>query len=196
MTTNDHMELPSSWSPDGSILAYLRQDPVSGWDIWTVTAGEEMQEEMFLGTPFLEAGPVFAPDGRWIAYYSDESGAFEVFVRPFPGPGGKWQISEGGGTDPRWSGDGSELFYRHGDSMMVVSIAAGGDTLQVGTPEKLFEGRFVTPPGVNQSYDVAADGQRFVMLRPGDQAETRHTQVNLVFNWFEELKRLVPTESD
>ena len=130
-----------------------------------------------------------APDGRWLAYTSNESGRYEVYVQPFPEPGEKFQISTGGGADPVWSRNGRELFYRAGNKMMAVPVQTG-TRFVAGKPAELFEGRHETlgaagvPAG---SYDVAADGQRFLMVKAA--AARPPTQINVVINWFEDLKR-------
>ncbi len=137
----------------------------------------------------------FLPVGKWLAYVSDESGLLQVYVRPFPEPDVKWLISEEdeGGGQPVWSPDGKELFYRSGDKTMLVSIQTQDQTLRAGSPRVLFEGQYVshsTPPGF-QYYDISPDGTRFLMMKEGlAQAQA---QINVVQNWFEELKRLVPT---
>ncbi len=146
---------------------------------------------MLLQTPFDEHTGMLSPDDRWLAYVSNESGREEIYMRPFPGPGGKVQISTEGGAEPQWSRDGKELFYRKGEKMMAVAISAEPE-LAAGKPTLLFEGRYLSGlsagnPATN--YDVAPDG-RFVMIRVEER--TAPTQLNLVLNWFEELKRLVP----
>jgi serine/threonine-protein kinase len=141
--------------------------------------------------PFSEYAPRFSPDGRWLAYQSNESGGNDVYVQPFPGPGGKWQISAGGGFEPIWSRNGRELFYRIGDKMMAVDIETT-PTFRAGTPRMLFE-----QPGYSSSsrqYDVAPDGQRFLMLKLQRDAANTPPQIVVVKNWFEELKRLVPRD--
>ena len=141
---------------------------------------------------FDEAEPRFSPDGRWLAYMSDESGRYEIYVQSYPGPGGKWQISTEGGTEPVWNPNGRELFYRSGDKMMAVEIATRPG-FAVGTPRMLFEGRYEAPPFPIVNYDVSLDGQRFLMLKPSEEAASAPTQINVVLNWFEELKQKVPT---
>ena len=111
-----------SWSPDGQLLAFVEVNPTTGQDIWVLRLGDR-KAQPFLRTPFNEAAPRFSPDGRWLAYISDESGRYEIYVQPYPGPGGKWQISTEGGTEPVWNRNGRELFYRSGDKMMAVDIA-------------------------------------------------------------------------
>ena len=132
---------------------------------------------------------MFSPDGRWLAYMSNESGRNEVYVQPFPGPGGKWQISTGGGTELVWARNGRELFYRNGDKMMVVDIQTQ-PTLAASTPRLLFEGSYERANNFRPNYDVTPDGQRFVMIKGSEALQA--TQINVVLNWFEELKRRMP----
>ena len=136
-------------------------------------------------------------DGRWLAYASDESGRDEVYVQPYPGPGGKVIISTGGGRSPRWSADGRELFYRDGKRMMAVAMTTS-PALRAGIPRLLFEGDFLPESDTNGSsnYDLAADG-RFLMTRlvaAGPGSEAPRPQINIVLNWIEELKRLAPAK--
>jgi hypothetical protein len=112
-------------------------------------------------------------------------------VQPYPGPGGKWQISTEGGTEPVWNHSGRELFFRSGDKMMVVDIATQ-PSFAAGKPRMLFQGPYERSPATSPNYDVSADGQRFLMLKPADTGESAPTQINIVLNWFEELKRRVP----
>ncbi len=113
-------------------------------------------------------------------------------MQPYPGPGGKWQISTDGGVEPVWNRDGRELFYRNGGKMMAVDIATQPG-FAAGKPRMLFEGRYQLSPVQTEDYDVSPDGQRFLMLKANEQAQAAPTQINVVLNWFEELKRRVPT---
>ncbi len=177
--------LPYSWSPDGKLLAFNNDA-----SIWMLRLAERKAAPLH-ETTFKEGAAQFSPDGRWLAYVSNESGRFEVYVEPYPGPGGKWQISTEGGTEPLWNPNGRELFYRSGDKMMAVDIATR-PRFSVGKPKVLFAGQFQPSPSQvqNANYDVSSDGQRFLMVKPGQ--DHAPTQINVVLNWFEELKQKVP----
>jgi serine/threonine protein kinase/Tol biopolymer transport system component len=206
LTTSEYLQVPSSWSPDGQLLAFIEITPTTGRDIWVLRmddrsassgqvpsagSGQVRKTQPFLRTPFNETAPRFSPDGRWLAYVSDESGRNEIYVQPYPGPGGKWQISTEGGTEPSWNPNGRELFYRSGDKMMAVDIATQPNFAS-GKPRMLFEGPYLPTPGTFPNYGVSPDGQRFLMLKPTEQAQAAPTQINVVQNWFEELKQKVP----
>jgi len=207
LTTSEYLHAPSSWSPDGQLLAFFEVNPATQRDIWvlrigdssagsgqvpSVASGQVRKAQPFLRTQFDESVPRFSPDGRWLAYISNESGRSEIYVQPYPGPGGKWQISTEGGTEPAWNPNGRELFYRSGDKMMEVEIATQPG-FAAGTPRMLFEGRYEPAPFPSTNYDVSRDGQRFLMIKSIEQEQAAPTQINVVLNWFEELKRRVPT---
>ena len=188
-----------SWSPDGQVLAFIEVNPTTQRDVWmlrirdTSPGSRQISKvQPFLRTPFTESAARFSPDGRWLAYISDESGRSEIYVQPYPGPGGKWQISTEGGKEPVWNPNGRELFYRSGDKMMAVDITTQPG-FAAGKPRMLFEGQYQPTPATIPNYDVTPDGQRFLMLKPVEQAQAAPTQINVVLNWFEELKRRVPT---
>ena len=135
-----------------------------------------------------ERSPRLSPNGRWLAYVSDESGRDEIYVQAFPGLGSKQVISTDGGREPVWSRDGTELFYRRGDELLVVDVDTG-DELKAETPRIVLTARFaVASGGRNQNYDVSVDGQRFVYVQR-DEGVPR--EIRVVVNWFEELERLV-----
>jgi Tol biopolymer transport system component len=190
LTTSEFLQFPMSWSPDGQLLAFGEINPNSGYDIWILRMSDH-KAQPFLRTQYNESVPRFSPDGHWLAYVSDESGRWEVYVQPYPGPGGKWQISTEGGMEPTWNPKGGELFYRLGDKMMSVNIATEA-TFKAGKPRVLFEKHYEPTPATGPNYDVSADGQRFLMLKPSDQETAAPTQINVVLNWSEELKRRVP----
>jgi Tol biopolymer transport system component len=192
LATSEYTQLPGSWSADGQLLAFTEVNTVTGYDIWVLRLGDH-KAQPFLRTQFNEAAPRFSPDGRWLAYISNESDRDEVYVQPYPGPGGKWQVSTEGGTEPAWNPNEHELFYRSGDKMMAVDIATQ-PSFTAGKPRVLFEGPYLRAPGTTTNYDLSRDGQRFLMVKRSEQAEAAPTQINVVLNWFEELKRRVPTE--
>ncbi len=180
--------IPTSWSPDGESLAFYAVAPTR--DIWVLPRGGDASP--FVATAFNEGSPLFSPDGRWLAYVSDESGRDEIYVQPYPGPGVKWPISTEGGTEPRWSADGHELFYRLGDKMMVVEVQSE-PAFSSGRPQLVFEVPYLTDQFSTSNYDISPDGQRFLMIKAVEEEGGQQDQINVVLNWFEELKRLVPT---
>jgi len=190
---------PLAWSPDGRLLLYVTQVPKTGADLWALPVGESRGERKpfpVLQTPFDETAGQFSPDGHWLAYQSNESGPVEVYVRPFPGPGGKWQVSMAGGNQPRWRPDGKELFYvAPDDRLMAVSIAVGVDkqTLETGSPVPLFATRLASGAGITgvgvlpkPQYAVAPDG-RFLMNVAVEEATG--PPITVVLNWDTELKK-------
>ena len=195
LTKSEHPTTATSWSPDGKLLAFQQLNPDTKLDIGVYSV-EDGEEKLFLSTPFNEYQPTFSPDGRWLAYISNESGREEVYVRAFPGPGGKWQISSEGGSHPMWSPKGGEIFYRHAKQMMAVPIEATGSALTLGKAVTLFEGDYRKAPFSFQElvyYDVTRDGKQFVMMKPVQRDDDPST-LHVVLNWFEELKARVPTE--
>jgi serine/threonine-protein kinase len=183
---------PQSLSPDGEVLTTCTVNPETGADIFLLHV-RERRLTPFLNSQFDERFPEFSPDGHWIAYSSNESGRQEIYIQRFPGPGGKWQISSEGGTESLWAEDGKQLFYRWQDQVWAVDIETDGD-FKSGTPRLLFEQLgFVFGDNI-RSFDLSKDGKRFLMARFGSRKPTPVTEMILVQNWFEELKRLVPTE--
>jgi serine/threonine-protein kinase len=211
LTTSEVLPQPSSVSPDGKTLAFNEVRPNTGHDIWVLSlegtpsraaesegdprqAGAEGRKpKLFLQAPFGQFAPMFSPDGRWLAYHSMESGRGEIYVQPFPGPGGKWLISSEGGDAPVWARNGRELFYRNGEKMMVVDITTQPG-FRAGTPRMLFERSGYRNDMVRADFDVSPDGQRFLVLKAKEQPQAAAaTQIHVVLNWFEELKRRVPS---
>ena len=190
LTTSQNIQAPDSFSPDGQLLSFIEINPTTGQDIWVLRLGDR-KVQPFLRTPFNDANARFSPDGRWLTYTSDESGRYEIYVQPYPGPGGKWQISTEGGTEPMWNPNGRELFYRSGEKMMAVDISTQPG-FTAAKPRMLFEGRYELASVPVNNYDVSSDGQRFLMVKSSESAGTAPTQINVVLNWFEELKRRVP----
>jgi Tol biopolymer transport system component len=189
---SDFQWASASVSPDGKLIAFTETTPQTGRDIWVMNL-EDHRAQPFLKTPAEDTAPKFSPDGKWIAYSSDESGRREIYVQPYPGPGGKWMISTDGGQEPVWNPKGGELFYRSGSKIMAVEINTTSG-FEPGKPRMLFDGPYLPTSGSFPWYDVSPDGQRFLMLKPVESGATAPTQINVVLNWFEELKQKVPVK--
>jgi serine/threonine-protein kinase len=185
-------DFPGSVSPDGRTLAVVRISPETLGDIYLLSLDGTPQPHALVNTAAYEGGPQFSPDGHWMAYASNESGQFQVYVRPFPAPDRKIQVSTDGGSYPLWNRNGKELFYRNGNKMLAVDIATASMNVDpvLSTPKLLFEQRYAFFSATVPSHDVSADGQRFVMVKSDASAN----RLNVVINWFEELKRRVPTK--
>jgi eukaryotic-like serine/threonine-protein kinase len=181
--THQHI---SGWTPDGKTLISEEIDGTFG--LYVGSLGDQ-NVKPYLQTAFIEVGAQLSPDGKWIAYTSNESGPPQVFVQAFPGPGSRIQISTAGGSEPRWAPSGRELFYRNGDRMMAVPIDYT-PTLRPGAPAALFEGQYTRIGWGSANYDVTPDGRRFLMVKGEDQALP--TQIRLVVNPVDELRRLAP----
>jgi serine/threonine protein kinase len=168
------------WSPDGRVLLFQANDPRTRniFDLWTYSVADR-KATPFLQTAFNEVLGRFSPDGRWVAYVSNESSREEVYVMPFPGPGGKWQVSTAGGRSPTWTRGGREVVYvAPGDEIMAVEVSTD-PTFRAGIPRVLFKTHLRPPPG--RQFDVTPDGERFLVnLRPGDEVSD---PVTLVQNW-------------
>jgi serine/threonine-protein kinase len=182
---------PTSWSPDGRILAFNESNSDTRTDIMTVALGGDRKPQSFLKTPFDEGCAMFSPgpEPRYIAYQSNASGHFEIYVQPFPGPGGKWQVSTDGGVEPVWSANGRELLYRNSGRVMSVDVETR-PSFRTSKPEVLFEGRYLLGRGAFPYWDSTPDGQQFIMLKADN--DVGPAQLQVVVNWFEELKRRVP----
>ena len=192
LTTSDLTHVPTSWTPDGRLLAYHSLAGELG--VWLLPMDGERKPELLISSPHFNCCAQFSPDGQWLAYVSDETGRNHVYVRPYPETSGKWLVSgEEGGGEPLWSPDGTELFYRSGpqmERMMAVSVHTEA-TFSAETPRVLLEGSYqlsATFPGNLPYYDISPHGQRFLMIKIEQQVGA---QINVVLNWFEELKRLV-----
>jgi serine/threonine-protein kinase len=172
---------PASWSVDGRTVAFVERKPNAERDIWVVERGGDPVP--FLLTPADESSPEFSPDGRWLAYVSDEAGRNDVYVQPYPGPGGRWLLSTDGGSHPAWSRDGSEVYYLQDRHVMAVPFRAAPEP-RPGLPRRLFEGAF-EPSDIARNYDPAPDGEHFVMIR-SDEREAP-AQIHLVLNWTAEI---------
>jgi eukaryotic-like serine/threonine-protein kinase len=189
-------KVPMCWSPDGKFIVYTLRDPKTGFDVWILSLGDK-KATPFLQSPFNERDPQISPNGKWIAYASDETGRSEIYVRPFPTGEGKWQISSKGGFYPRWRRDGKEVFYLEANAsqrnLISVKVNPAGPNFEFGDPTVLFDSLFVnaghgTP---YQAFAVSPDGQRFLIPRPeaeGDQGTTA-TPITVVLNWTTGLKK-------
>jgi Tol biopolymer transport system component len=175
------------WSRDGRYLLYVESDPKTGSDIWALPLEGERKPIVVLQTPFSEISPQFSPDGKWVAYQSNESGRNEVYVRAFPVSSGQWQVSSEGGMRPKWRADGKELFFLgpHGDKVLAAGIRVVGATVQMDKPRELFPVSPI-PDSLLAPYDVTADG-RFLMWQPSTAAQ-RPAPLTVVTNWQARLK--------
>jgi Tol biopolymer transport system component len=192
LTTGNRVQTPWSWSPDGTALAFDEAGAGTRMDIWTLPLAGTARP--FLRERFNEIRPRFSPSGRRVAYMSDRSGRYEIYVESYPVPDRRWQISTGGGADVIWARDGTELFYRVGRKMMSVQVAGGAD-LMPSAPQFLFEGDYVFDGGPVVNVDVHPDGQRFLMIQ-ASRPDPPTTHINVVLNLFEELKQRLPAATD
>jgi len=179
----------SDSSRDGRFLVYCQHNLETGRDIRYIELGPDGdagEPVTVLDSPADEYLPRLSPDGRFLAYSSDESGRVEIYVRPFPDGDGKWQASVNGGELPRWRSDGSELYYFGGSALMAVSVSSES-AFALGRPQLLFEAPgLVSLGGTFGGYDVSADGQRFLTVAPVEGAEAASPKIRLVQNWHEE----------
>ena len=181
----DGVVFGESWSPDGMTLSFMNFDSETRFDIMTSGEGATADPVPFLKTRFNEHSSRFSPDGKWIAYASDESGKLEIYIRPFPGPGGKRKISIDGGAGPVWHPQGTELFYLDGVRMMAVDIRLEPE-LAIGRPRLLFEGSYAGRRLFWVSdYDVSADGQRFLKVQRDTPPEIH--EIRIVQGWFDDV---------
>jgi serine/threonine-protein kinase len=197
-------QAPGSFSPDGTRLVFREISPKTGYDILVMTLETPHRTSPLVQTTFTEYNPEVSPDGRWVAFESNESGQFEVYVRPFPDVvSGRWQVSTGGGRQPLWARNGRELFYLSVASagrIMAVPIQPGPG-FSAGDPKMIIDGPYAGVPGrgvvalSGRTYDVSRDGQRFLMIKGSASTEAAAPmQIIVVQNWLEELKHLVPTK--
>ena len=188
------IEIPTSWSPDGNFLAYWNVGP-EGRRIWMLPLRGDRKPQVFLETKFNQQQARFSKDGNWVAYTSDESGRWEVYVQPFPGPGGKWQISKDGGGWPVWSRDGRELFFiSPANKLMRVEVATR-PSFSASVPRIVADAFPPLLPTFASSslYDVSPDGQRFLFVKANAEKGPPE-EVRVVLNWTEELKQLTSAD--
>jgi serine/threonine protein kinase/Tol biopolymer transport system component len=171
------IRFPSDVSPDGKLLAF-QEASASGWAIWMLPLEGDRQPYLFHSSQFAEREPAFSPNGKWLAYCSNESGDYKVYVVPYPGPGGRWQVSPAGGCGPRWRRDGKELFYYSTDNkIMSVAVSVTASSFEFTTARPLFVTRSY---GVFSRYDVSADGSKFMI--PYEVGEP-NASITLILNW-------------
>jgi serine/threonine-protein kinase len=218
LTESQNNPTANAFSPDGTRLVFREETAKTGEDLMVVALeggnsgqlhssrvgepekGLRSQIRPLVQTTSDELNAEISPDGRWMAYQSNESGKDEIYVRPFPDTDrGRWQMSAGGGTRPLWARSGKELFYVGPSGAVMSASVEGGSTLRAGNPTRLFEGHYLMAAGIGgRTYDVSPDGRRFLMIKPVDGGEflptAAPTSLIIVQNWTEELKRLVPTK--
>ena len=198
LTQSENMQLPGSWSPAGQTLAFneVNTDAEAGYDIRLLHLTDR-KTVPFLESRFIEVNPSISPNGNWLAYQSNESGRSEVYVRSFPGPGEKWQVSGDGGADPLWSRDGRELFYRRsrsdrGIEVFAVDVRTGPEFSSVKS-RLLFAVQDSFQAGVARCWDISPDGKKFLMVKSEHRKPLPVIELVLVQNWLEELERLAPS---
>ncbi len=203
LTQSKNQQTPWSLTSDGKRLAFLQLSPQNQYDIWTISLESDGtglragKPEPFLQTPFDQRHPSFSPDGRWMAYDSNESGAYQLYVRAYPDKGGKWQISNSGGVYPVWSRSGHELFFRTEDSqIMVANYAVKGDSFVADKP-RVWSEKKIANIGLLSNYDLAPDGKRIAALMPVDMPEDQRAQSHVIFleNFFDEVRRRTATQA-
>ena len=197
LTRSKNAQYPWSFTPDGKRLAF--GDQISGvFHLWTVPLESDGaglhagKPEVFLQTPADERTPSFSPDGRWLAYSSNESGTFQVYVRAFPDKGSKWQISNSDGVYPMWSRTGRELFFETLDNHIMVAVyAVKGDSFVADKPRLWSEKQIGGLPNAARNVDIAPDGKRIVALMPVETPEAQKAQSHVIFleNFFDEVRR-------
>ena len=189
LTESAGHQIPDALSADGERLLYTdthHQD----WGIFELTLADRTSRTV-LDPRGMQAQPVLSPDGLWMAYTSNESGRRQVYITPYERPGGRQQVSTDGGSAPVWSPDQAELYYRTENGMMRVQVSR--PELSVGPPQLLFEEGYLRHlPAFPRLYDLAPDGKRFVFIQVESQGPP---EFQVVQNWFQELKRLVPTDN-
>jgi serine/threonine protein kinase/Tol biopolymer transport system component len=204
LTESENPQYARSWRPDGKVLAFRQVNPGTANDIMTMPIeGDEKsgwkpgEPKPFVRSAFNELEPAFSPDSRWLAYQSNESSIYEVYVRPYPGPGGKWQISTGGGRFPKWSRNGKKLFYLTIDNrIMVVTYGVSGDSFHADKPQLWSPGQLIDLGLGIYTFDLHPDGKRFAVLKAqGTGQSAAVNKVNFIFNFFDEIRRRTSTQA-
>jgi Tol biopolymer transport system component len=199
LVESKNLQQPGSWHPSGKFLAFEELNPQTNFDLMILPLeGDEAsgwrpgKPTVFLNSPFSEREPMFSADGRWLAYHSNESGRTEVYVQPFPGPGGKWQISTGGGVYPTWSRRRRELFYgTPSGQIMVAAFTVKGDSFRAEPPRLWSDARYVVR-GMTRPFDLHPDGKRVALAAAQTPGGANQDHVTIIFNFFDELRRIAP----
>jgi serine/threonine-protein kinase len=200
IAAGEKMQFPTSWARDANMLVYLQETPDGADGIWVVPGRPDGKPHLFLKSPFQLWHPDLSPDGRWIAYVSNESGTYEVYVQPYPGPGEKIRISTATGTDPIWNANGRELLYRSftrdGQQLFFSAAVRSLAPFRTDPPKLMFQAKTgeydTTAP--ERSWDVSADGKRFLLVKTAPITDKPVTSMHVVLNWAEELRQRVPAE--
>jgi serine/threonine-protein kinase len=200
LTDSSHMQVGASWHPSGKFVVFMEERGASQFDLMILPMeGDEVRgwtpgkPAVFLSNPATKVLPVFSPDGRWVAYVSNEAGGrlLDTYVRPFPGPGGKWRVSSGGGGFPRWSPTSRELLFVQLPNVMVAPYDVVGDSFRADKP-RLWSPTGIRGVGLSSPYDIHPDGKRLAVVGKRDEDTSAHDTVVFVFNFFDELRRLAP----
>jgi serine/threonine-protein kinase len=202
LTDGPGQQIASSFHPGGKILAFDEVSPASrtARDLWMLplegdeaTGWKPGKPTIFLQTPQVEGSSMFSPDGRWVAYISNETGRNEVYVRPYPGPGGKWQISTGGGDDPTWAPQAHEFFFANttDSKVMLAPFSIAGNSFQAGKPRVWSDAKFVgRPRPPSRDFAIHPDGKRFALASADVGGEEKVNQLVMMLNFFDELRRV------
>jgi serine/threonine-protein kinase len=189
-------ERPYSLSSDGAWLAFQRDGARTRADVWALPLQHADTDRPDAGKPipilqteFNEQAPMISPDGKWLAYQSDETGTDQIYVRPFPGPGGKFPVSAAGGSSPVWAKNSHDLFFRAPEGMMMTSYSVHGMSFE-STPPRLWAAK----RDLGQWFDIAPDGKRFIVVENDTPEDRGSTDVTFVLNFFDELRRVAPVK--
>jgi Tol biopolymer transport system component len=187
--TSARTKYVTDWSPDGRFILLRAVDATTNLELWVAPVGGDHKAVPFIKTIFGVNQGQFSPDGRWVAYASNESGKWEIAVAPFPGPGGNWKVSTAGGTEPRWRRDGKELYYLAPDGKLMAVEVKAGETFEAGAAKALFPTRRREPVSAADlfSYDVSADGQRFLVNTDAEEATS--APLTAIVNWPSEMEK-------